>query len=236
MFKKEGKAFEGNIFYVGFYFVGLVVLAFGLSLTVKGKILGIGPWDAFHYGLFQHFGLTIGQWSIIIGALIVTLTSVFTKSFPKIGALLNMVLIGVFIDFFNAVLPAPHGYLPALYVFITGVIVSGYGVGIYVSANLGAGPRDSLMLLISAKTGLNVQWVRNGIELTVLLFAWMLGGPIGIGTILTAIFTGLVLRFHCHNRHGSCSCSLQNSGETCSNPYPIRTSHSTKRMACFVLN
>lgn len=178
-----------------FYFVGLIVLAFGLSLTVKGKILGIGPWDAFHYGLFQHFGLTIGQWSIIIGALIVTLTSVFTKSFPKIGALLNMVLIGVFIDFFNAILPAPHGYLPALYVFITGVVVSGYGVGIYVSANLGAGPRDSLMLLISAKTGLNVQWVRNGIELTVLLFAWMLGGPIGIGTILTAIFTGLVLRF-----------------------------------------
>ena len=65
------------------------------------------------------------------------------------------------------------------------------------------------MLLISAKTGLNVQWVRNGIELTVLLFAWMLGGPIGVGTILTAIFTGLVLRFSLPQSTRSCSCSLQ---------------------------
>ena len=84
MFKKEGNAFEaGTSFTLVFYFVGLIVLAFGLSLTVKGKILGIGPWDAFHYGLFQHFGLTIGQWSIIIGALIVTLTSILRNHFQR---------------------------------------------------------------------------------------------------------------------------------------------------------
>lgn len=82
-----------------FYFAGLIILAFGVSLTIEGKALGISPWDAFHYSLFQHFGLTVGQWSIIIGALIVGFTSLFTRAWPKIGALLNMVLIGVFIDF-----------------------------------------------------------------------------------------------------------------------------------------
>lgn len=196
MFKKEGNAFEaGTSFTLVFLFCWIDRISFWTIADSERE----DPWDwsLGRFPLRTVSAFWTHNWTMVHyrGALIVTLTSIFTKSFPKIGALLNMVLIGMFIDFFNAVLPAPHGYLPALYVFITGVVVSGYGVGIYVSANLGAGPRDSLMLLISAKTGLNVQWVRNGIELTVLLFAWMLGGPIGVGTILTAIFTGLVLRF-----------------------------------------
>ncbi|MBY4605323.1 MULTISPECIES: YczE/YyaS/YitT family protein [Bacillus] len=178
-----------------FYFAGLIILAFGVSLTIEGKALGISPWDAFHYSLFQHFGLTVGQWSIIIGALIVGLTSLFTKAWPKIGAILNMVLIGVFIDFFNFILPAPSTYMGSVIVFSLGVVLIGYGVGVYVSAGLGAGPRDSLMMLITEKTGWNVQWVRNGMEITILFAAWGMGGPIGYGTILTAILTGLILRF-----------------------------------------
>ncbi|MCI3197165.1 YitT family protein [Bacillus sp. HU-1818] len=178
-----------------FYFIGLLILSFGISLTIEGKALGISPWDAFHYGLFQRFGLTIGQWAIIIGAIIVCLTSVFTKALPKIGAILNMLLIGIFIDFFNILLPEPPTYTVSVIVFSLGVLLIGYGVGVYVSAGLGAGPRDSLMMLISEKTGWNVQWVRNGIELTILAVAWGMGGPIGIGTIITAILTGLILRF-----------------------------------------
>ncbi|MEC1623655.1 YczE/YyaS/YitT family protein [Bacillus mojavensis] len=178
-----------------FYFTGLLILSFGVSLTIEGKALGISPWDAFHYSLFQHFGLTIGQWAIIIGAIIVGLTSLFTRAWPKIGAILNMLLIGIFIDFFNFLLPEPSGYMASAIVFSLGVLLIGYGVGVYVSAGLGAGPRDSLMMLISEKTGWNVQWVRNGIEITILFAAWGMGGPIGIGTILTAILTGLILRF-----------------------------------------
>lgn len=147
-----------------FYFVGLIVLSFGVSLTIEGKVLGIGPWDAFHYGLYMLLGLTVGQWAIIVGAVIVGLTSLFTKAWPKIGAVLNMLLIGIFIDFFTYILPDPETYISSTVVFVIGVIFIGYGVGIYVSADLGAGPRDSLMLLISEKTGWNVQWVRNGME------------------------------------------------------------------------
>jgi uncharacterized membrane protein YczE len=196
LIRKKGKRVKREfVLRWAFYFIGLLILSFGISLTIEGKALGISPWDAFHYGLFQRFGLTIGQWAIIIGAIIVCLTSVFTKALPKIGAILNMVLIGIFIDFFNILLPEPSTYTASVIVFSLGVLLIGYGVGVYVSAGLGAGPRDSLMMLISEKTGWNVQWVRNGIELTILAVAWGMGGPIGIGTIITAILTGLILRF-----------------------------------------
>ncbi|KXZ15655.1 YitT family protein [Bacillus nakamurai] len=178
-----------------FYFAGLLILSFGVSLTIKGKALGISPWDAFHYGLFQHFGLSVGQWSIVVGAAIVALTCLFTKTLPKLGAILNMVLLGMFIDFFSFLLPEPGAFITSAIFFSLGLFMIGCGVGIYVSAGLGAGPRDSLMMLISEKTGWNVQWVRNGIELTILGAAWAMGGPIGIGTIITAILTGLILRF-----------------------------------------
>lgn len=100
-----------------------------------------------------------------------------------------------FYRFFNFLLPAPSTYTGSVIVFSLGVLLIGYGVGVYVSAGLGAGPRDSLMMLITEKTGWNVQWVRNGMEITILFAAWGMGGPIGLGTILTAILTGIILRF-----------------------------------------
>ncbi|MBM7585155.1 putative membrane protein YczE [Bacillus pakistanensis] len=173
-----------------FFFVGLIVLALGITLTIKGKDLGIGPWDVFHYGLFAQFGLTIGTWSIIVGILLITMTAIFTKVLPKIGAFLNMLLIGVFIDFFNYIIPDPETILVQTVLFIIGTVIVGYGIGLYVSADLGAGPRDSLMLLIVEKTGWKIQWVRNGIEVIVFLLGWLLGGPVGIGTIFIAFFLG----------------------------------------------
>ena len=178
-----------------FFFVGLMVLAFGITLTIKGKDLGIGPWDVFHYGLFKQLGLTIGTWSIIAGFLILLITGVGTKSFPKIGAFLNMLLIGIFIDFFNYVIPNPESLLAQSIVFGIGIIVLGYGIGLYVSADLGAGPRDSLMLLVVEKTGWKVQWVRNGMEVIVFFFGWLLGGPVGIGTIIIALGIGSIVGF-----------------------------------------
>lgn len=123
-----------------FYFAGLLILSFGVSLTIKGKALGISPWDAFHYGLFQHFGLSVGQWSIVVGAVIVALTCLFTRTLPKIGAILNMVLMGMFIDFFSFLLPEAHAFSLAAVFFSIGLLLIGCGVGIYVSAGLGAGP------------------------------------------------------------------------------------------------
>ncbi|MBN8194038.1 YitT family protein [Bacillus sp. NTK074B] len=178
-----------------FFFIGLLVLSFGISLTIKGKDLGIGPWDVFHYGLFKQLGLTIGTWSIIVGFIILFVTGVGTKSFPKAGAFINMLLIGIFIDLFNFVLPDPHSLVAQAVVFAMGIVVIGYGIGLYVSADLGAGPRDSLMLLVVEKTGWKVQWVRNGMEIIVFFFGWLLGGPVGVGTVIIALGLGSIVGF-----------------------------------------
>ena len=178
-----------------FFIIGLILLALGVAMTIKGKLLGIGPWDVFHYGLTLQFGLTIGTWIIIVGFLLLLLTVVFTKKMPKIGAFLNMLLIGFFIDFFLWILPNTTSLIGSALYLLVGVIIIGYGIGIYVSAELGAGPRDGLMILIVEKTGWSVQWVRNGIELSVLLIGWLMGGPVGIGTVVIAILIGPIVGF-----------------------------------------
>lgn len=178
-----------------FFLIGLLVLGLGIALTIKGKVLGIGPWDVFHYGLYLKFGFSIGTWSIIVGFLLLAITSIVTKKLPKLGAFLNMLLLGLFIDLFDYLLPKPDWLIGQILMFIMGVIVIGYGIGLYVSANFGAGPRDGVMLLIVEKTGWSVTWVRNGIEIVVLVLGWSLGGPVGIGTLFIAFFLGKVISF-----------------------------------------
>lgn len=178
-----------------FFVFGLIILALGAALTIEGKLLGVGPWDVFHYGMFLKLGLTIGTWSIIIGFLLLTASSIATKKLPKIGAFLNMLLLGLFIDFFLWLLPGIDSLTGALLFFVLGVILMGYGVGLYVSADLGSGPRDSIMLLIVDKTGWSLQWVRNGMEVLVLILGWALGGPVGVGSVMIAFFLGPIVGF-----------------------------------------
>lgn len=176
-----------------FFIAGLIILAFGISLTIKGQLLGIGPWDVLHVGLYLNVGLTIGSWSIISGLVIVIGTAIGTKRFPKIGTWLNMILIGLFIDFFNWLLPDLASYFGQTIFFVAGVLIMGLGVGIYVAPNMGAGPRDSIMILIVEKTGWTVKRVRTGIEIVVAIVGWMLGGPIGFGTVLIAVILGQIV-------------------------------------------
>lgn len=176
-----------------FFIMGLMILALGIALTIKGKVFGIGPWDVFHYGLYLQLGLSIGSWSIIMGFILIIISSLYMKSIPKIGTLLNMLLLGSFIDLFNYLLPMPNGLLMKAFVFVLGIVLLGCGIGLYVSADLGAGPRDGVMLIIVEKTGLSIRFVRNGIEIIVFLLGWMLGGPVGIGTIVIAFLLGPII-------------------------------------------
>ncbi|MBM7648641.1 putative membrane protein YczE [Bacillus ectoiniformans] len=177
-----------------FFTIGLVILALGVAFTIKGKVMGIGPWDVFHYGLFKQLGLSIGTWSIITGIIIILATWAGTKTPPKAGAVLNMLLLGVFIDLFNALLITPQSFLVQFMFFVIGVIILGFGISLYVSADVGAGPRDSLMLLIVEKTGWSIAFVRNGMEVAVFLLGWLLGGPVGIGTVFIALFLGKIIQ------------------------------------------
>lgn len=179
------------IFFIG----GMIFMSLGISLTIKGRWLGIAPWDVLHVGLYQNFGLTIGTWGILTGFIIIIVTALFLKEWPRIGTWLNMLLIGLFIDLFNWLLPDVSSTAVQTIFFVLGVIVLSYGVGIYVSPNLGAGPRDSLMLLFVDKFGWSLRIVRTAIEAIVTLFGFLLGGPVGVGTIIIVLLSGQIIQF-----------------------------------------
>lgn len=178
-----------------FYLVGLLVVSLGISMTIKGYRLGIGPWDVLHVGLYKNLGLSIGSWSIISGLVIIVVTAGFLKEWPKIGTWLNMILLGIFIDLFNWILPDFETLGAQTVIFVLGVAITGYGAGLYVSPNIGAGPRDSLMLLFSKKFGMSIKKTRTMIEVTVALLGWLLGGPIGIGTVVVALTLGQFVHY-----------------------------------------
>lgn len=176
------------------FFIGLAILSFGIVLTIKADF-GVAPWDVLHIGLYKQFGLTIGMWSIIVGIIVLSTSSVLLKEWPKLGSFLNMVLVGVFIDLFLLVpwLTTPEHIVGKLMMLIIGIIVVAFGLGIYISAKLGAGPRDSLMLAVHIKTGWKIQHVRSSMEIIVLVFGWFLGGPVHIGTVITSLTIGHIV-------------------------------------------
>ncbi|MDZ5470869.1 YitT family protein (plasmid) [Bacillus sp. 31A1R] len=185
--KKKGQV--GPRFFI--YFIGLLVMALGIVLLIKAD-LGATPWDVLHVGLYYQVGLTIGSWSIIVGIVILTIAALISKEFPKIGAFLNMVLVGVFIDMYFLIpfLQTPDQLLGKMLMFSIGLLLSGYGMGLYISAQFGAGPRDSLMIALTSITGWKIRNVRAMMELIVLLIGWQLGGPVFWGTILFSLFVG----------------------------------------------
>jgi len=171
---------------------GLLCFAFGIVLTLKAGV-GLGSWDVFHQGLARKTGLTIGQANTIVGAFILLLAWAL-GSRPGVATVLNMLLIGVFVDLFLrlgivpdlAAAPLPLRVL----VDVIGVAVVALGTACYIKANLGAGPRDGLMLALTRRIGGRVSVIRAAIELTVVAFGFLLGGTAGIGTLIFAFGIG----------------------------------------------
>lgn len=178
-----------------FFLSGMMVMSLGISMTIKGQRLGIGPWDVLHVGLYQNFGLSIGTWGIITGFIIILVTAAVLKQWPQIGTWLNMLLIGLFIDLFNWLLPDFSTLTGQVIIFTVGVLVLAYGIGIYVAPNVGAGPRDSLMLILVDKLGIGVKKVRTMIEVIVAIIGWLLGGPVGVGTVIIALLIGQIVHY-----------------------------------------
>ena len=178
-----------------FFIAGIIVLSLGIALTIKGQILGVGSWDVLHIGLQKNLGLTVGMWSIILGLLILAVDSFFTKRLPKVGTYLDMFLAGIFIDIFLLVLPDANTLLEQILAFIVGVVLLGFGCGMYMVANLGVGPRDTLMLLLVHRLGWSVNRARTTMEVTVAVLGFVLGGPVGIGTVFMAFGLGPVVQW-----------------------------------------
>ena len=114
----------------GFFFAGITIMSLGISLTIKGQSLGISPWDVLHIGLYRQLGLSIGSWNIITGLAIISFVSMVTKEWPKLGTWLNIIVIGIFIDIFNWLLPDITTFWGQTIVFVVGAIVMGCGSAI----------------------------------------------------------------------------------------------------------
>ena len=155
----------------GSFFAGVIIMSLGITLTIKGNAVGTSPWDVFHIGLFKQLGLTIGTWSILTGLLIICTTSLYLKSIPKLATLLNMLLVGIFIDIFNWLFPDTDVLLGQVTYFATGFIVMSVGCGLYIAASLGAGPRDTVMMIIASK-GYSVKTGRMVMEVFAAIAGW----------------------------------------------------------------
>lgn len=172
--------------------IGLIIMAFGIALMIRAE-LGSAPWDVLHVGLHYQIGLTVGTWSIMIGVMIITLTSILEKEWPQVGGIVNMLTLGIFIDIFLFFLSTPESLVLKFVMLIAGIIFIAYGIGIYIAPQLGAGPRDSLMIAIHKKTGWKIARVRGLMEITVLLLGWLFGGPVFIGTLIYCFGIGQIV-------------------------------------------
>ncbi len=174
---------------------GLFLFALGIVLTLRSG-LGLGPWDVLHQGLSIHLPISFGQAGILVGALLLIVTVLLGERLG-LGTVLNILLIGLFIDaiLWSGSVPDMSGANPVARFLMdaSGVLLIGMGSGLYIKAGMGAGPRDSLMLALSSLSGKKVGWVRTGIEATVLALGYLLGGTAGIGTLIFVLGIGLAV-------------------------------------------
>lgn len=175
-------------------FIGLILYALGIYFTLQAN-LGVAPWDAFHQGLAQKFGITFGQASIVVGVVIV-IFNMFFKENIGIGTIANTVIIGLIIDLFYKIdlVPEMTHFLSGLFIIILGMVIIALATYFYIGAAYGAGPRDGLMIIMVKVTQKPVGLVRLSLESTVLLAGILLGGKIGVGTIIIALGIGPIVQ------------------------------------------
>jgi len=168
--------------------LGLFGWGLAIALFIRAR-LGLGPWDAFHYGLHLQTGITVGTASILAGATILVATSA-TGLRPGLGTILNMVLVGVFVDLLLLVVPAPTHLSVSVAYFACALALTGIASGMYIGAGYGHGPRDGLMIALAQRTGRSVRMMRTLIEAVVLLCGWLMGATVGIGTVVIMLTIG----------------------------------------------
>lgn len=176
-------------------FITLCYLNFGLVLFGLGESLliasgaGVSPWTVLAQGIARNVDWSIGLTTMVVSFLILLLWLPL-KQKPGIGTILNAIIIALMIDFSLTWLPYPDFLAWQLLQAGGGVLLVGIASGIYLTANLGAGPRDGLMTGLQARTGLPIATIRIALEVTVVAFGWYLGGVVGAGTLLFAIGVG----------------------------------------------
>jgi uncharacterized membrane protein YczE len=165
-----------------------MLFGFGEALVVVST-LGNGPWTVLAEGFSVRSGFTIGWTTFIIGFLVLLLW-IPLRERPGLGTFANIVIISGSLQVGVLVFPEPQHFLVQLGFVLLGIACIGYGSGLYLTTNLGPGPRDGWMTGLHQRTGWPIYAVRFGIEATVVLLGWILGGTVGLGTVLFALLIG----------------------------------------------
>jgi len=176
-------------------FLGFMFFAVGILLT-RDAGLGMAPWGVFHVGLSNYFPITMGQATQLMGLLILTV-AFFLGQIPGLASIMNMVFIGMFIDILDGLvnIPTPEHLLASVAMILIGVFFIGWGTYFYLRVELGAGPRDGLMEGLVRKTKKPVWLIRGIIEGSALFLGFLMGGPVGFGTLLIALTLGFSVEF-----------------------------------------
>jgi uncharacterized membrane protein YczE len=173
--------------------VGLVLFGIGIALMAAAG-MGLGPWEAFHQGISRRTGLELGTVSILLGVPILAMWLPLRER-PGIGTVLNIVLIGLATNAALGVLPVPREVLPQVAMMALGVVTIGIASGMYLATDLGAGPRDGLMTGVHHRFGWSIRRARTALELTVLAAGFLMGGSVGLGTIVFAFGIGPIVQW-----------------------------------------
>jgi uncharacterized membrane protein YczE len=167
--------------------IGLTLYGASLTMLVRSR-LGNTPWDVLHQGLGNHLGMQFGTLNVIVGAAVL-LFWIPLRQRPGIGTLSNVVLVGLSANLFLHLLPTPQPLVVRMAYLAGGIVLCGIASGLYIGARLGPGPRDGLMTGLAAR-GLSIRLARSGIEVVVVIAGFLLGGTLGIGTLLFALTIG----------------------------------------------
>lgn len=173
-------------------YAGLILYGFSMALMLRAD-LGLDPWDVFHQGVTLRTGWSFGTVVIAVGAAVLLLW-VPLRQKPGIGTISNVFVIGLAVDASLYILAAPDGYPARLTMLLAGIVLNGIAGGAYIGAGLGPGPRDGLMTGFVGRTGLSIRLVRTTIEVAVLAIGWLLGGTVGLGTVLYALSIGWLVQ------------------------------------------
>ena len=169
-------------------YAGLVLYGVSMALLVRSG-LGVMPWDVLHQGLARQLGWSLGVVTIVVGALVL-LAWIPLRERPGLGTVSNVVVIGLALDVALAVLPEPSSLPVRVALVPAGILLNAVATAAYIGVHLGPGPRDGLMTGLVRRTGRSVRLVRTSIEVTVVVLGWLLGGTLGVATVLYALAIG----------------------------------------------
>ena len=175
--------------------LGLVLFGLALATLVKAD-LGLDPWNVFTQGLARQIGLTLGQTTVIVSVLLL-LVWIPLGERPGLGTIANALIVGPVVDLGLEIIPAPDQLAGQIAYMVLAIVGTAIATGLYVGAGWGPGPRDGLMTGL-ARRGVPIAVARAGIEISVLIVGWFLGGSVGVATVAFALAIGPLVRIALH--------------------------------------